>query len=88
MEANGATEMPPLNPSNVYLSAVLASFNQLSAVPLQLAGHGATLRKLHLGCNHITSVDVVKKCICVGVYIYKVREGRGGGEGARERGRE
>ena len=39
------------------LTAVLASFNDLRAVPSQLVAYGPTLKKLHLGSNQIASVD-------------------------------
>ena len=46
-EANGQTILPPLRPNSTVLTAVLASFNRLGAVPLQLAqqrcNHGASL---------------------------------------------
>ena len=57
MEANGAAALPPLNARNAYLGAVLASFNRIPALPPQLAAHGASLKKLHLGCNRIASLD-------------------------------
>lgn len=57
-EANGQTILPPLRPNSTVLTAVLASFNRLGAVPLQLAQHGTTLKKLHLGCNDIGDESV------------------------------
>jgi leucine-rich repeat protein SHOC2 len=58
MEANAAADFPLLCPTNPYLRCVLASFNLLPAVPPSLLRHhGAGLRRLHLGCNRIASVD-------------------------------
>lgn len=56
MEGNGASALPSTSPQNAYLGSVLASFNRLVALPPWLVRHGATLKKLHLGCNEIVSV--------------------------------
>jgi len=56
MEANGVTSLPRLNQSNPYLRTLLASFNQLPAVPPAVISLGPSLRKLHLGCNRIRCV--------------------------------
>ena len=58
LEANGQTSLPPLHPRNTVLVALLASFNQLGAAPPQLARYGASLKKLHLGCNGISTASV------------------------------
>ena len=42
----------------VRLDQVLASFNAMRAVPSQLVRHGASLKKLHLGCNRISDASV------------------------------
>jgi len=58
MECNGAISMLEVSPRDQILTVVLASFNALSAVPSQLSRHGASLKKLHLGCNRITDASV------------------------------
>jgi hypothetical protein len=62
LEANGQTSLPPMHPSNSVLVALLASFNRLGGAPLQLARHGASLKKLHLGCNGITDDSLAAVC--------------------------
>ena len=57
LEANGQRALPRLHPRDLVLTAVLASFNDLRAVPSQLVAYGPTLKKLHLGSNQIASVD-------------------------------
>jgi hypothetical protein len=41
------------------LTSLLASFNRLHAPPAQLAVFGRSLKKLHLGCNALGSVDAL-----------------------------
>lgn len=59
LEANGVGALSRLHPRAMVLTAVLASYNLLGAVPVQLVDYGHTLKKLHLGCNGIVSVDEV-----------------------------
>ena len=47
-----------MSPRDTVLVAVLASFNRMLAVPPQLARHGASLKRLHLGCNRIGDASV------------------------------
>ena len=59
MEANSSTSLPALHPANAYLGAVLASFNRLTRMPPALLTYASSLKKLHLGCNELASVDGV-----------------------------
>ena len=57
LEANAEVALPPLVPTNTLLTTLLASFNCLDEPPTHLARHGRSLKKLHLGCNRLRSVD-------------------------------
>ena len=57
LEANAEVALPPLVPTNTLLTTLLASFNRLDEPPTHLARHGRSLKKLHLGCNRLRSVD-------------------------------
>jgi len=58
LEGNGVTELPPLHPDNMVLTAVLAAFNRLSAIPGALAQCGDSLKILNLGCNRLAGSNL------------------------------
>ena len=58
LEVNSAHTLPPIIQTNTILTTVLASFNQLGPnPPIQLCHFGRSLKKLHLGCNQLITVD-------------------------------
>ena len=67
LEANGQIALPPLHPSATVLTALLASYNRLGAVPRMLVQHGHSLKKLHLGCNGVACVAEALPCLTASV---------------------